>query len=363
MRGSSPTAGPFRLRWPKVAVASAATLVLVAAPLGASADPLSDQRTRIRGAEARIAGLESRLSALFAEMAALDTEMTVTYTRLGYSYLRVNELETRLASAQVRFNERVRAAYKRGGLVQAAMLLRVHTLVEFFTSSRILGETIRADGAAWRELEAARQAMIAERIEIDEEKGTLLDTSGRLAAIKAEIRSALASEAAILADAKSELARLESQRRAVRTVSPAVEARRAARQVELDRKLAALLDWYAPGAGPEPFMPPKLRGTGISTTGLSSWYGPGFDGRRASSGATYRQTQLTAASLVLPFGTLLKVSYGNKAVVVVITDRGPYVPGRVLDLSAAAAQAVGLTGVKSVRMEVVVPSEPAPQFP
>jgi rare lipoprotein A len=72
---------------------------------------------------------------------------------------------------------------------------------------------------------------------------------------------------------------------------------------------------------------------------------------------------MTAASLSLPLGTILKVTFGGKAAVVVITDRGPYVEGRVLDLSQAAARAVGLRGVGEVRMEILLPNEPAPPFP
>ena len=99
------------------------------------------------------------------------------------------------------------------------------------------------------------------------------------------------------------------------------------------------------------------------TPAVASWYGPGFHGRRASSGATFRQEQFTAASLILPFGTFLKVTHRNRSVIAVVTDRGPYVPGRVLDLSLAAAQAIGLSGVDTVQMEILVPAGASPQFP
>jgi rare lipoprotein A len=110
-------------------------------------------------------------------------------------------------------------------------------------------------------------------------------------------------------------------------------------------------------------MPNGLQSSEVTMTGQASWYGPGFDGRRASSGATFRQDQFTAASLVLPFGTFLKVTRRGRAAVVVVTDRGPYVPGRVLDLSLSAAQAIGLSGVDTVQMEILVPAGAPPQFP
>ena len=91
--------------------------------------------------------------------------------------------------------------------------------------------------------------------------------------------------------------------------------------------------------------------------GLASWYGPGFYGRRTASGAVYTGTALTAAHPSLPFGTLVRVTNlaNGRTVVVVIDDRGPFVHGRVIDLSMAAARRLGMIqdGVVQVRLEVV----------
>jgi rare lipoprotein A len=91
--------------------------------------------------------------------------------------------------------------------------------------------------------------------------------------------------------------------------------------------------------------------------GLASWYGPGFYGKRTASGTVYTGTALTAAHPSLPFGTLVRVTNlaNGRTVVVVIDDRGPFVRGRVIDLSAAATRRLGMTrdGVVQVRLEVV----------
>lgn len=92
-------------------------------------------------------------------------------------------------------------------------------------------------------------------------------------------------------------------------------------------------------------------------TGMASWYGPGFNGRRSASGEVFNQNALTAAHRNLPFGTEVRVTnLGNgRQVIVRINDRGPYAHGRVLDLSAGAAQAIGLmsSGVGMVQLEVL----------
>ena len=84
--------------------------------------------------------------------------------------------------------------------------------------------------------------------------------------------------------------------------------------------------------------------------GLASWYGPGFHGRRTASGERFNTGALTAAHRYWPFGTRVRVTNkrNGRSVVVRINDRGPYCGGRVIDLSHASAQAIGLAGVGRV---------------
>ncbi|HEX7353816.1 MAG TPA: septal ring lytic transglycosylase RlpA family protein [Mycobacteriales bacterium] len=86
----------------------------------------------------------------------------------------------------------------------------------------------------------------------------------------------------------------------------------------------------------------SLSATGGSFSGEASWYGPGFVGHRTSSGTPYNPNALTAASKTLPLGSHLRVCYHGSCVTVLINDRGPYVAGRILDLSEAAAADIGL---------------------
>ena len=95
----------------------------------------------------------------------------------------------------------------------------------------------------------------------------------------------------------------------------------------------------------------------VGSRGMASWYGPGFHGRRSANGERYNQNGLTAAHRNLPFGTKVKVTNvrTGRSVVVRITDRGPHVRGRIIDLSAAAARIVGVmqSGVAPVQLEVL----------
>jgi rare lipoprotein A len=93
-------------------------------------------------------------------------------------------------------------------------------------------------------------------------------------------------------------------------------------------------------------------GTGRSFSGVASFYG-NESGSRTASGQRFNQNAMTAAHRSLPFGTKLRVTHGDRSVVVTINDRGPFVRGRVLDLSTGAARAIGLPGVGRVTAEVV----------
>ena len=95
-------------------------------------------------------------------------------------------------------------------------------------------------------------------------------------------------------------------------------------------------------------------GSGRSFSGMASFYG-NEAGSKTASGQRFNQNAMTAAHRTLPFGTKLKVTHGDRSVVVTINDRGPFIRGRVLDLSTGAARAIGLTsaGVGRVVAEVM----------
>lgn len=89
--------------------------------------------------------------------------------------------------------------------------------------------------------------------------------------------------------------------------------------------------------------------------GLASWYGPPYAGRKGADGSVYDQNAMTAAHLTLPLGTMVRVTNlaNNESIIVRITDRGPFVHGRIIDLSLAAAKATGVyrSGVAKVKVE------------
>jgi rare lipoprotein A len=92
--------------------------------------------------------------------------------------------------------------------------------------------------------------------------------------------------------------------------------------------------------------------TGRSFSGVASFYG-NESGSETASGQRFNENAMTCAHRSLPFGTKLRVTHGGRSVVVTVNDRGPFVRGRVLDLSTAAARALGIEGLGEVTAEVV----------
>jgi rare lipoprotein A len=124
--------------------------------------------------------------------------------------------------------------------------------------------------------------------------------------------------------------------------------------------LAALtLAGCAPTLGARPALPLAVRAadtavaaaagranvTGVSE-GIASWYGPGFAGRKTANGEIFDPGLLTAAHRTLPFNSRVRVTNAStgQSVIVRINDRGPFIAGRIIDLSRAAAEVIGLTG-------------------
>jgi len=100
--------------------------------------------------------------------------------------------------------------------------------------------------------------------------------------------------------------------------------------------------------------PPRIKRVEV---GWASWYGEPFHGRKTASGEVYDMYQLTAAHKTLPLGTTVMVTHlkNDRSVMVTVNDRGPFVRGRIIDLSYAAAQGLGMVteGVAKVRVEII----------
>lgn len=116
------------------------------------------------------------------------------------------------------------------------------------------------------------------------------------------------------------------------------------------------------GAGAKPAAPPPSHSRPYVEEGVASWYGIPYHGRRASNGEIYDMYKMSAAHRTLPFDTLVRVTNlkNGKSTEVRINDRGPFVEGRIIDLSLGAARAIDMVGlgVAPVRIEALSGADP-----
>ena len=133
-------------------------------------------------------------------------------------------------------------------------------------------------------------------------------------------------------------------------------------------------EYSPPPARPTPQHPKPYRvfGTwyqpipnarGFEQTGVASWYGKDFHGRKTSNGEVYDMYGMTAAHKTLPLGTFVRVSnlQNGKSVDVRVNDRGPFARGRIIDLSYTAAKQIGMVGPGTARVKVVALGAPQPK--
>lgn len=332
--------GPKRTLRPVVA-ALAVVGAAFAAPGTATATDLEALRERAQFIADQVSAREHDLARLERRLGTLSEEIEEAGSRIGLLELELHRVEAARDRAQERYIERAVEAYMDGSTTHLALLLSSKDLTQMFTLAEATMASARDDAAAVQKAVEAQQAAERRQEEVDARKQTLLAARAKVEVVEASISNALEARRELLSRLTADIAELEAQARAA-----------AARAARPDAAFLALLA----GTGPSLGIPDGYVGTGVTFEGLASWYGPGFEGNNTASGDVFDPDLFTAASKELPLGTFLFVQRNGRGVVVLVNDRGPYVGDRILDLSRAAADAIGLTGpgVGWVSAEIVL---------
>ena len=367
--------------------ALAGAQVPAAEPLDVAADPAVDALV------ARGAALRATRAELIARIARLSDEAEAAQARLVAAQRRAAVVADAVADARASFVEHAVQAFVHAGPLPEGARARgsLYAGVVGDVDRSVQDAVAEAEAeseiehaAAGEALEGARRSATEVEVARSELEATITgnDASTEVAVTEAA-RSALARRVAEEqarareATARAEAEQRDAERRAAEQAAADLAAipppdvgrtpldagagppprtsadRTTGRVARATAAQAALM--AAHRFGPVPGLPPGVVATGQVVDGLASWYGPGFDGRTTASGAVYDQEGWTVASKELPLGTVLLVTRGARSVLVLVNDRGPFVAGRVLDLSHAVASALGTVGpgVAQVRAEVV----------
>lgn len=305
---------------------------------------------------ARITALQARLTDLQDTSRAIAVRLEVSRLQLASLRVALDNAEASYAQQQIAFDQRLVDIYKNGSGFNFTLLTGANDLNAFMVRMRLLLMIADAD----------QRALISLR----DQKITVAQAKDRMEEMESEQANLLALQRTQLGELRSQLL---AQRRLLKRISAKIKAiirareralaaaRAAARRVNKPsgaaiRAIAASVDGY-PG---QKFLtaydnPTEYRGTGVKQNGVSSWYGNEFNGRATSSGEAFNENDFTAAHRTLPFGTYLAVRYQGRGIIVRITDRGPFISGRILDLSKRAAYELGIDGIGGVETEIVSP--------
>jgi len=360
------------MRGKATALAVTLATLLAAAPASASSagatpsDPstveqqLADARVSRDAQVVRLDELRAELDALLARYLKLERVAGQASLHLVTASMAEQVAEQQLADAQAALDARVRTAYEigPGGILDA--LLGAESFADLFMASEYTARTISADAGQVDSLGAVEARLAADRAAAEAARAALAPKQRRLAGLLAELQAKV-DEAQHLADrAGLKVASLERQRRRIEDA--------AARQIGRDllptgatgRDQSALLALLGPTGGKTCDTPEGLLDTGKSFSGYASWYGWEFGGQPTANGTIFDPRLFTAANRWLPFGTFLKVHYGDRCALVLVNDRGPYGRlERVIDLSMAAAHYLGV-GVSWVTADILVPEDGIP---
>lgn len=327
-------------------------------PLAGISTKLTSISKDLDAATTRALELETEISALEADNRALSERLVVTAERLVEQHAAVRAAQERLSAAEAKYTRRLVEVYKSGGFDPITLLLSSDTLSELVSRAAVLTRIAEGDGQVVADLNiAAADARY--------QQATLEELRSQDRSLKAAQETRLSSLESMLQEQDLLVAKLTAESR-----ETLLQARRYTAETRQQWRLSSIPvgttipratatvdshpgDVYLISA----YMPRQYLSSGQTFTAVSSWYGPGFNGRTTASGQVFNEDDFTCASRTLPFGTVLALTRGDRRVIVYVNDRGPYIAGRDLDLSKAAASALGFSGVASVQVELVAPAQ------
>ncbi|MCL2332587.1 MAG: septal ring lytic transglycosylase RlpA family protein [Actinomycetia bacterium] len=298
--------------------------VSLAAPGGASID----------AATKKLQTMESQMATAQKEYRTSATKLARARANAANSRKELKKLNARIETNRQSLNIQANYLYRAGNLSFLEAVFSSQSFSEVFSKINLLSQVSDSNAKVLNDLRKDLQHRATVQADLDQQ---LKNQEAETAALKRQSQQATRN--------------LIAQQDYINSLS-------AQQQEALDAARRAANNRPSSSSKPESnHNPPSsgggdYNGTGQIFTGLATWYGTG---RGTASGEPFNPNAMTAAHKTLPFGTLVRVTYKGRSVVVRINDRGPYGAGRVIDLTRAAAEVIGMknAGVGQVTCEIV----------
>jgi rare lipoprotein A len=330
----------------------AAALLFASLPLASLANPsyayadTATLRARAQEASGKLDGLQGSLDSALGSYNDASSKLAKTQAQISENEERARQLEKQIAHNQGVLERHVNFLYRTQGTGYIEILFSSRSVAEFTSALEMIDMLASNDANTISSLTIQNRKLKDTHAELVSLRTTQEDTE---AALKRDVQSAqkaLDDQQAFVDGLDAQVAQaLEDEALARRQQQEATQQPPAERPS--NGGTGGNNNSGSGGSGGGGGNP-----TGVSFTGLASWYNTGHT---TANGEPFNPMGLTAAHKTLPFNTMVRVTYKGRSVVVRINDRGPFTGGRVLDLSEGAAIAVGLksSGVGMVTAEIL----------
>ena len=283
-----------------------------------------------RRLESEIAGLEKQLARTQRDWITISQQLQEVEQNIVSCYMQIDAAEAEVDNAKRKLNDKLIYLYIEGRRDALVKLFGSRDVSDFVTKLDYLLHVASSEAGAFGELKTKRYKLMKyqDQLIVFKQKEAKLARNQDTTAIES-----------IIAQKRNELAEVNGS--IIANELPATQN-------------AAATDFSPNRVYEQPDENCFIR-TGQMLSGYSTWYGNEFHGRPTTSGEIFKQDAFTCAHKTLPFGTWLRVTFRERSVIVKVNDRGPFVKGRMLDLSRGAAEVIGLSGVQWINCEIVVP--------
>ncbi len=316
---------------------------------------IKSKEKEIKQLELDLFEIQREINSLNEFKISLENHLEVINANIAINYLKLDEVKVKLQRRRDVLKRRVKDIYVNGAIPFLEVILKSRDFADFLSRITFLAQILKQDLRLLSEIKKETRS-------IKRLKNQLVEERKKQAYIYREyqvkvnlLKQRENEKQRLLALANDELRRLiweEGEKSRERWL---LAARNSYSPDALIKMVQVRVFPYNDLFITSERMPRSYRGTSSFLYGISSWYGPGFHGRRTSSGEIFNQNDMTCAHKTLPLGTFLAITYRDKRIVVKVNDRGPFIPGRVFDLSKAAAYTLGFTGLAYVKAEIIEP--------
>ena len=331
-----------------------AAFLLAQAPAQAQTSDLDRAREEQRAARAQAALAKAGLDELSRRYARVQDAANGAAARLIDAYLQQGVLQAEVAGAQSMLDNRADAIYRAGPAAFMDVLLGSTDPGDFLARQKMIEGALNQGVGDATEALGALDRIAELRAEIEKRRAELAARQAEMAEIRTVMEIRLAEAEAAAREAGREIDDLLAAREQLLHAAGIEQGFEDL--IQVNGELGRLLEYLGPEGGRGCEIPPDLEPIGQGFTGEASFYGDEFAGNPTAIGHPFNPDLFTAAHRTLPLPSFLHVTYQGRCATVLVNDRGPYVDGRVLDLSEAAAKYIGLPGVGIVHAEILRPA-------